>query len=30
MSEDIPFESIHEGEIESTIPVSNKMIGNGK
>ena len=30
MSEEIPFESIHEGEIESTIPFSNKLIDEGK
>ena len=30
MTEDIPFEVNHEGEIESTIPVSNKMIDDGK
>ena len=30
MSEEIPFESIHEGKLESTIPFSNKIIDDGK
>lgn len=30
MAEEIPFEAIHEGKIESTIPFSNKMIDDGK
>ena len=30
MSEEIPFEVIHEGIIESTIPFSNKLIDDGK
>ena len=30
MKEDIPFEIIHEGIIESTIPFSNKLIDEGK
>ena len=30
MIEEIPFEIIHEGIIESTIPFSNKMIDDGK
>ena len=30
MSEEIKFEVIHEGIIESTIPLSNQMIDEGK
>ena len=30
MIKEIPFEIIHQGIIESTIPVSNKMIDEGK
>jgi biotin-(acetyl-CoA carboxylase) ligase len=30
MTEEIPFEVIHEGIIESTIPLSNEMIDKGK
>ena len=30
MNQEIPFEVIHEGIIESTIPFSNKMIDDGK
>ena len=30
MTDEIPFEIIHEGIIESTIPFSNKMIDDGK
>lgn len=30
MIKEIPFEIIHLGIIESTIPVSNKMIDEGK
>ena len=30
MDEEIPFESIHLGTIDSTIPYSNKMIDDGK
>ena len=30
MNDQIPFEIIHEGIIDSTIPLSNKMIDEGK
>ena len=30
MNDQIPFEIIHEGIIDSTIPLSNRMIDEGK